>query len=81
MIDEMIVGGLVVETSSAELLEAFNAQADLMHAQSDLGAAAAAARSKMEPLVEQLSHTASSAAGMASEAASSILNSAAKAHP
>lgn len=49
-IDEMIVGGLVVETNSAEILQAVEEQARLQRQQSDMGQAAAAAQSKLDQL-------------------------------
>jgi len=54
LVDEMIVGGLVVETSPAQILEVVEAQSKLMHQQSDLGTAAAAAQSHLDALAGRL---------------------------
>jgi len=54
LVDEMIVGGLVVETNPAQILEVIEAQSKLMHQQSDLGTAAAAAQSRLDALTGRL---------------------------
>mmetsp|Transcript_38732 Transcript_38732/g.102166 ORF Transcript_38732/g.102166 Transcript_38732/m.102166 type:complete len:180 (-) Transcript_38732:24-563(-) len=48
IIDEMIVGGLVVETNPSSILEIIDAQAKLMHQQTELGSAASAAASRLD---------------------------------
>ena len=50
LIDEMIVGGLVVETNPSEILEAIDAQTRLERQQSDVGQAAAAAQQRLDAL-------------------------------
>ena len=47
LIDEMIVGGLVVETNPQEVLDALEAQTRIERQQSELGAAASAAQQKL----------------------------------
>ena len=50
LIDEMIVGGLVVETNPSEILEAVEMQTRLERQQSDVGQAAAKAQQKLDAL-------------------------------
>ena len=50
VVDEMIVGGLVVETNPSEILEAIEAQARIERQQSDVGQAAAAAQQSIDRL-------------------------------
>jgi len=50
VVDEMIVGGLVVETNPAEILEAIDAQARIERQQSDVGQAAAAAQQRLDAI-------------------------------
>ena len=50
VIDEMIVGGLVVETNPSEILEAIDAQTRLERQQSEVGQAAAAAQQRLDAL-------------------------------
>jgi len=50
LVDEMIVGGLVVETNPSEILEAIDAQTRLERQQSDVGQAAAAAQQRLDAL-------------------------------
>jgi AP-3 complex subunit sigma len=50
LVDEMIVGGLVVETNPNEILDAVEAQARFEREQSELGTAAAAAQQKIDAL-------------------------------
>jgi len=54
VIDEMIVGGLVVETSPSAILEVIEAQAKLMHGQTELGAAAATAARQIDSVMKGL---------------------------
>ena len=53
-IDEMIVGGLVVETNTQELVEAIEGQLKLEYNESELGSAAAAAQSRLDRLASTL---------------------------
>ena len=50
LVDEMIVGGLVVETNPSEILAEIEAQARLERQQSDVGQAAAAAQQRLDAL-------------------------------
>ena len=50
LIDEMIVGGLVVETNPNEVLETIEAQTRLERQQSEVGQAAAAAQQRLDAL-------------------------------
>jgi hypothetical protein len=50
----MIVGGLVVETSPSAILEVIEAQAKLMHGQTELGAAAATAARQIDSVMKGL---------------------------
>ena len=54
VIDEMIVGGLVVETNPAKINEVLDAQAKIMRQQTDLGNAAAVAQNKLEQLTGRI---------------------------
>ena len=55
VVDEMIVGGLVVETNPNAILEVLEAQSKLMHQQTELGSAAAAAQSRLDALAGKIS--------------------------
>lgn len=55
IVDEMIVGGLVAETSPSAIIEAIEAQAKLERSQSDLGSAAAVAQQKLDALAGTIS--------------------------
>ena len=48
--DEMVVGGLVVETSPNEIMENIEAQARLERQQSEVGQAAAVAQQKLDAI-------------------------------
>ena len=54
IIDEMIVGGLVVETNPANIIEVIDAQGKLMHQQTELGSAASAAASRLDNVMKGL---------------------------
>ena len=54
VIDEMIVGGLVIETNPAKIHAVLLEQAKIMSQQTDLGTAAAAAQSKLDQLTGRL---------------------------
>ena len=50
LVDEMIVGGLVVETNPSEILEVIDAHTRIEHQQSEVGQAAAAAQQRLDAL-------------------------------
>ena len=50
LVDEMVVGGLVVETSPNEIMELIEAQSRLERQQSEVGQAAAVAQQKLDAL-------------------------------
>ena len=54
ILDEMIVGGLVVETNPSAILEVIEAQTKLIHQQTDLGSAATAAASRLDAITGKL---------------------------
>lgn len=54
VVDEMIVGGLVVETNPSEILEAIDAQGKLERSQSEAGEAAAAVQNRLDALAGSL---------------------------
>lgn len=54
VVDEMIVGGLVVETNMNEILDAIEQQSKFARQQTELGAAALAAQAKIEQFTGSL---------------------------
>ena len=56
ILDEMIVGGLVVETNPSAILEVIDAQNKMMMNQTELGAAASLAQSKLDALQGKISN-------------------------
>ena len=56
ILDEMIVGGLVVETNPSAILDIINAQATLMNNQTEIGQATNLAQSKLDALAGRLNN-------------------------
>ena len=56
ILDEMIVGGLVVETNPNAILEVMDAQAKIMNNQTEIGQATSLAQSKLDALAGRLNN-------------------------
>ena len=54
MIDEIVSGGLVIETNMQEILETIEAQTKFARQQTEIGAAAVAAQAKLEQFASSL---------------------------